>query len=159
MITLVGWRRFLSESPDAAVYLHPAAIEEKFVRRAKTADKIGMLPPGERSVRPHEPRLVWTSGPTEVSPGISVTGEIPRRTDFEDTGGSFYLDKACTEPDSLMDDQALYIECVQGLVILLGCAHSGVVNTLEHISRLTGCDRFHAVIGGMHLHRGFTRTA
>ena len=82
-----------------------------------------------------------------------MTGEIPRRNAFEDTGGPFYLDRACTEPDPLLDDQALYIETSAGLVVVLGCAHAGVVNTLDYIAELTGRQQVYAVLGGMHLVR------
>jgi 7,8-dihydropterin-6-yl-methyl-4-(beta-D-ribofuranosyl)aminobenzene 5'-phosphate synthase len=83
--------------------------------------------------------------------GVHLTGEIPRRNGFEDTGGAFYSDQACTIPDPLPDDQALYVETLAGIVVILGCAHAGVVNTLDYVAELTGRERFHAVLGGMHL--------
>ena len=86
------------------------------------------------------------------SPGSSgLTGPIPRLSGFEDTGGPFYLDPEGTIPDPIEDDMALWIATDRGLVVCLGCAHAGVVNTLEHIIRLTGTDRILAVIGGLHL--------
>lgn len=81
-----------------------------------------------------------------------VTGEIPRRTAFEDTGGPFFQDAACEIEDWLSDDQALVLETVSGVVALLGCAHSGVVNTLERVAEITNRRQVHAVAGGMHLH-------
>ena len=83
--------------------------------------------------------------------GLFVTGEIPRQTDFEDVGGKFFLDERCQQPDPLVDDQALFFETPDGVVVLLGCAHAGVVNTMLQIERLTQGKHFHAVIGGMHL--------
>ena len=50
-----------------------------------------------------------------------------------------------------MDDQALFFDTAEGLVVLLGCGHAGVVNTLEYVRRLTGGRPIHAVLGGMHL--------
>jgi 7,8-dihydropterin-6-yl-methyl-4-(beta-D-ribofuranosyl)aminobenzene 5'-phosphate synthase len=84
-------------------------------------------------------------------PGLFATGEIPRQTEYEDVGGRFFLDAKSQHPDPLVDDQALFFESGEGLVVLLGCAHAGVVNTLLHVERLTGGKRFHAVLGGMHL--------
>ena len=86
--------------------------------------------------------------------GIFVTGEIPRQNAFEDTGGRFFLDAACTRPDPLLDDQALFFDTTEGLVVLLGCAHSGVVNTLEHIRHLAGGRPIHTILGGLHLLAG-----
>jgi 7,8-dihydropterin-6-yl-methyl-4-(beta-D-ribofuranosyl)aminobenzene 5'-phosphate synthase len=71
--------------------------------------------------------------------------------DFEDTGGPFYLDAQCQRPDPLVDDQALFFETPQGTVVLLGCAHAGVINTLRYVLALTDNRPLHAVLGGMHL--------
>jgi 7,8-dihydropterin-6-yl-methyl-4-(beta-D-ribofuranosyl)aminobenzene 5'-phosphate synthase len=45
----------------------------------------------------------------------------------------------------------MYLDTPLGLVVLTGCGHAGLVNTLEHVSRLTGGRRVHAVLGGFHL--------
>jgi len=57
----------------------------------------------------------------------------------------------------LPDDQALYIETKAGLVVILGCGHSGVINTLDYIQQLTDGQTIHAVIGGMHLLRASSK--
>jgi hypothetical protein len=57
----------------------------------------------------------------------------------------------CSRPDPLVDDQAMFFETRDGIVVLLGCAHSGVVNTLQYVDHLTGRKPIHAVLGGMHL--------
>ncbi|MEW6515524.1 MAG: MBL fold metallo-hydrolase [candidate division FCPU426 bacterium] len=62
------------------------------------------------------------------------------------------MDSGCRQADELPDDQALFFETRQGLVVLLGCAHAGVVNTVEYIRGLKPGRPFQAVIGGMHLH-------
>jgi 7,8-dihydropterin-6-yl-methyl-4-(beta-D-ribofuranosyl)aminobenzene 5'-phosphate synthase len=95
--------------------------------------------------------IAWTAKPTEVMDGIWVTGEIPRQNRFENTGGRFYLDAACIRPDPLADDQALFFDTPEGVVVVLGCAHAGVVNTLDYISGLTQGRPIRAVLGGMHL--------
>jgi 7,8-dihydropterin-6-yl-methyl-4-(beta-D-ribofuranosyl)aminobenzene 5'-phosphate synthase len=103
------------------------------------------------TVRQATQSVSWTQSPTEVAGGIFVTGEIPRRNDFEDTGGRFFLDAACTRPDPLVDDQALFFDTREGLVVVVGCGHAGVVNTLEYIQRIAGDRPIRAVIGGFHL--------
>jgi 7,8-dihydropterin-6-yl-methyl-4-(beta-D-ribofuranosyl)aminobenzene 5'-phosphate synthase len=87
----------------------------------------------------------------EVVPGLFTTGPIPRVTDFEDTGGPFFLDSEGHNTDPLIDDQALFFEAKDGTVVLLGCAHAGVINTLRHVKSLTGNRPVSVVIGGMHL--------
>jgi 7,8-dihydropterin-6-yl-methyl-4-(beta-D-ribofuranosyl)aminobenzene 5'-phosphate synthase len=89
--------------------------------------------------------------PVEVADGLFATGAIPRTTELEDVGGRFFLDPECQRPDLLPDDQALFFESRDGLVVLLGCAHAGVINTLRHIESFTGSKRIFAVLGGMHL--------
>jgi 7,8-dihydropterin-6-yl-methyl-4-(beta-D-ribofuranosyl)aminobenzene 5'-phosphate synthase len=110
------------------------------------------MPPAAReAIDQHRGRLVSTQRPTAVGEGLVATGPVPRTTDFEDTGGPFYLDRECRTPDPLEDDQALFFAAAQGTVVLLGCAHSGVINTLRYVAELTGNRPIWAVIGGMHL--------
>ena len=95
--------------------------------------------------------MTWTKQPTEVFDGVFVTGEIPRRTDYEDTGGPFFRAGECQQEDALLDDQAMFFESRLGTVVLLGCGHAGVINTLRYVQELTGAKPIHTVIGGMHL--------
>jgi 7,8-dihydropterin-6-yl-methyl-4-(beta-D-ribofuranosyl)aminobenzene 5'-phosphate synthase len=142
----------------AKVCLHPAALQKKYSRQDKPPHRsIGIPLPDEQAVRRRARSLIWTTQPTEIVPGVYITGEIPRITNFEDVGGPFYTDRTCTQPDPLADDQALYVESAKGIVVLLGCAHAGAVNTLEYVSRITRRKRIHAVLGGMHLLRASRR--
>jgi 7,8-dihydropterin-6-yl-methyl-4-(beta-D-ribofuranosyl)aminobenzene 5'-phosphate synthase len=139
-------------SPRATLYLHPAAVDRKYARRATPPQgAIGAPASSLRALDAARDRIVWTRTATEVIPGVRVTGEIPRETDFEDVGGAFYRDEACSEPDPLFDDQALLIDAPQGVIVLLGCGHSGVENTLRRAAALSGRDRVRVLIGGMHL--------
>jgi 7,8-dihydropterin-6-yl-methyl-4-(beta-D-ribofuranosyl)aminobenzene 5'-phosphate synthase len=85
---------------------------------------------------------------------LLVTGEVDRTTEFEQ---GFPIHQAYREghwqPDPLiLDDQALVANVRgRGLVVLTGCGHSGIVNILRYVRKLTGEDRIHAVIGGFHL--------
>jgi 7,8-dihydropterin-6-yl-methyl-4-(beta-D-ribofuranosyl)aminobenzene 5'-phosphate synthase len=65
----------------------------------------------------------------------------------------FFLDADCRGPDPIADDQALFIDTTSGLVVIAGCAHAGVVNTLDRVSALTGCTEGLALAGGLHLGR------
>lgn len=140
------------QAPEARLFLHPAAVLPKFAASSDGPGRsIGISREG-LDVLQHSPQaVVWTKGPTEVMKGVFVTGEIPRRNSFEDTGGRFFLDAAGSEPDPLLDDQALYFDTRDGLVVVLGCGHAGVVNTLDYIGQLTGNRPVCALLGGLHL--------
>jgi 7,8-dihydropterin-6-yl-methyl-4-(beta-D-ribofuranosyl)aminobenzene 5'-phosphate synthase len=142
----------LERAKAATIYLHPDAVEPKYARNASPPHRyIGISTAGLRALDRAGSRIVWTPAPQTIAPGVIATGEIPRRTDFEDAGGPFYRDSACESPDSIPDDQALVVETVSGVVVLLGCAHSGVVNTLERVAELTNRRQVLAAVGGMHL--------
>ena len=86
-------------------------------------------------------RKVFTSRRHEmVAPGLWTTGEVERVTDFEPG-----------DPRLMPDDQAVFFKVDAGIVVVVGCAHAGVVNTLRQVQRLTGAGSIHAVLGGMHL--------
>jgi 7,8-dihydropterin-6-yl-methyl-4-(beta-D-ribofuranosyl)aminobenzene 5'-phosphate synthase len=144
-----GLSTVLGMAPKARLYLHPAALEPKFGRSTSRARSIGMTASARQAV--HDRQVVWTQSPTEILDGVSLTGQVPRVNNFEDVGGPFFLDEGCSQPDPLLDDQALIIESAKGLVVVFGCAHAGVVNTLQRISELRQNENFYAVMGGMHL--------
>jgi 7,8-dihydropterin-6-yl-methyl-4-(beta-D-ribofuranosyl)aminobenzene 5'-phosphate synthase len=81
-----------------------------------------------------------------------TTGEIPMISDYEEIDSGLY-DKETGEmlPDELKDDLALVIDAEYGLVIILGCAHHGIVNTLKQAQKVTGKELIYAAIGGTHL--------
>ncbi|MBE0659390.1 MAG: MBL fold metallo-hydrolase, partial [Bryobacteraceae bacterium] len=137
--------------PDA-IYFHPAAVAPKFVStRAAQPRSIGMPPSALDALSRFRGRIVHTSHPTEIVPGIWCTGEIPRSQPLDDARNIFFLDSQCKQPDPLADDQALVIQTPRGLVVAAGCTHSGVEDTLAQINRVSGCKPIHAVIGGLHL--------
>lgn len=139
-------------APQARFFAHPAVLAPKFTANLDgTSRFIGIAPSAGELLRKSEPTITWTTKPTEVAPGIFVTGEIPRVNAFEETGGRFFLDAACTRPDPLIDDQALYFDTKNGLVVILGCAHSGAINTMDYIASVTGGRPFDTIVGGMHL--------
>ena len=88
----------------------------------------------------------------ELTAEFYLTGEVPRRNPFEK--GDFRLfaeDNGQLIPDPFPDDQSVIIQSVKGLVLLLGCAHSGMINIVEYAIEKTGVDRIFAVLGGTHL--------
>ncbi len=145
-----GWPGAVGQLGSKVTYLHPDALKPKYSKRAGGGVATVSDPLFLAELDRVEPPLVQTREPVEVLPGIYTTGEVPRRTAYEDTGGPFMSDPEGREPDPLRDDQAVFFQTGRGTVVVLGCAHAGVINTLEHVRDLTGA-RLHAVIGGMHL--------
>lgn len=132
--------------------LHPAATVKRYSRSLlRGVYEVGM--PKSPAVRiesgAHGPE--YSHSALNLGEGIFVTGEIPRQTDFEDTGGAFFLDSEGREPDPILDDQAIYFDTPEGVVVMLGCAHAGVVNTCLHVQSFTGHRPIRAIIGGFHL--------
>jgi len=80
-------------------------------------------------------------------------GEIPRQTDYERVPPNFkYEEDGIEKHDQIEDDTAIVGHISgKGLVVLTGCAHSGVVNTVKHAQDVTGVDKVHAIMGGFHL--------
>ncbi len=87
----------------------------------------------------------------EILPNIFMTGLVPRNTVFETGDSGLYTDRCGCSRDPFDDDQSLVILTGKGLVVLLGCCHAGLINTLEHVASKTGRRDIHAVIGGTHL--------
>ena len=154
-----GLEAALAVARRAPLYLHPRAMEKKFsgLNPAAGGRCISIeFVTSESCLRTEHP-VTFTREPNEVVPGVWVTGEIPRTNDFEDTGGPFFLDAALTQPDPLLDDQAVYVPTPKGVIVILGCAHSGAINTLRHIARLTGDAPVRLVLGGLHLENASPR--
>jgi 7,8-dihydropterin-6-yl-methyl-4-(beta-D-ribofuranosyl)aminobenzene 5'-phosphate synthase len=85
---------------------------------------------------------------------LLVTGEVDRTTSFEHglPHHEAHRDGGWRPDPLILDDQALVANVAgRGLFVLTGCGHSGIVNILRYVRRLTGVDRLHAVVGGFHL--------
>ena len=86
---------------------------------------------------------------------VLITGEVDRVTDFEHgmpPAHQAWTGEAWQHDPLVIDDQALVVHVRdRGLVVLTGCGHAGAVNIVRHARRLTGVDRLHALIGGLHL--------
>ncbi|KPK29433.1 MAG: hypothetical protein AMK69_06590 [Nitrospira bacterium SG8_3] len=85
--------------------------------------------------------------------GLMVTGQVERTTGFEKgLPGALMERDGKMVPDPISDDQALVLNLKEkGLVVISGCSHSGIINTIFHAQKVTGLRKVHAVLGGFHL--------
>lgn len=134
------------------LFIHPAGFDIKYWKTA-TGATAERMPLSRQQLNERVRKLIETEGPTRICEGVMVTGQIPRVNDFEETGVGKYvfLDEDLKTPDPIQEDQAVFFRVPEGLVILVGCAHAGLVNTMRYVTELTGEQRIFAVIGGTHL--------
>jgi 7,8-dihydropterin-6-yl-methyl-4-(beta-D-ribofuranosyl)aminobenzene 5'-phosphate synthase len=137
---------------DVAVIAHPDVWQAKYARRKGKPDRYIGIPFERKDLEGLGASFKLERKPVAITEHIMTTGEIPMVTAFEKIdNGLFIREEAGWHSDQLLDDQALVIKTDAGLVILLGCAHRGVINTLYYARQLTGVDKIHTVIGGSHL--------
>ena len=133
--------------PDA--FLYPRFIEEKDgtkrrFPRTLVREKLSQL----------NVKLLESKKPTPiVDETILVTGEVERTTAFEKGMPNALIERnGSLQRDPVTDDQALVVNLKEkGLVVISGCSHAGIVNTVRYAQKLTGVEKVHAVLGGFHL--------
>ncbi len=94
-------------------------------------------------------KLITTKDPYYITPSILFLGEVPRANDFE-SKDSIFIDQD-GELDEVPDDSGLAIIQGKQLIVISGCAHSGICNMIEYASSITGINNIAAVVGGFHL--------
>jgi len=88
----------------------------------------------------------------ETEKGMFLTGEVPRKTPFEKPDPRLFSEiDGKTTQDIFLDDQSLILDTDKGIVLILGCAHSGMINIINHVINKTGKQNFYAILGGTHL--------
>lgn len=142
----------LNAAGSCDLYCHPGVTQPRYSRRPEGLQSIQMPHAAMVALdKVPEQRMHWVLSPMQLSNTLGLTGPIPRQTDFEDVGGDFYLDPEGRRPDPVADDLALWVRTSQGIVVVVGCCHAGLVNTLNHVRDLIGGLPIVAVIGGFHL--------
>jgi 7,8-dihydropterin-6-yl-methyl-4-(beta-D-ribofuranosyl)aminobenzene 5'-phosphate synthase len=93
-------------------------------------------------------------GPAELVPGVWLTGPVPRAHPERDWSGSYRLKSPAGEvEDNIPEDASLVINTAEGLVLVSGCGHAGIINTVEYARQIVPNAAIHAAIGGFHLFR------
>lgn len=137
--------------PDA--FLYPRFVEEKDGSRRRFPRTLVREDLDRRNVE-----LLESKTPTPIlDETILVTGEVERTTEFEKGMPNALIERdGNLEPDPIKDDQALVMHLKdKGLVVVSGCSHAGIVNTVRYAKKLTGVGKVHAILGGFHLSGAF----
>ena len=137
-----------------AVVCHPDVFRSRFIEKPKMGlVKLPQLASREQMAE-RGAQLSEERGPTLIADNtVLATGQIPRVTSFEKgMPGARMETEGQLAVDNIEDDQALVINLADcGLVVVSGCAHSGIINSVLYGRKLTGEDKVYAVVGGFHL--------
>lgn len=134
------------------IIAHPDIWAVKYSRREGEEDKYIGIPFHRQTLESLGAHFNLTTQPVKITDNIMTTGEIPMVTDYEKIESYLQIKEGKRfKPDKLRDDQALIINTETGLVVILGCAHRGIINTLYHAQQITGVKTIYAVLGGCHL--------
>ncbi|HHL32755.1 MAG TPA: MBL fold metallo-hydrolase [Desulfobulbaceae bacterium] len=134
------------------VYAHPDCFLDRYWNKDGASREIGIR--YKRSyLESLGARFSFVREFTEIFEGIYLTGEVPRVTPFEPVDPNMKVPgpDGTLIQDDLRDDQSMVIDTDQGLTIVLGCAHAGLVNILTHVANHLPDRPIHTVIGGTHL--------
>ncbi len=148
-----GLRQILRKMrKEVEIIAHPDIWAAKYVHQGHDYRYIG-IPFQRQELESLGANFNLTTEPVRISDSIMTTGEVPMVTDFEkiEPDQFFVREDSGWQPDRLLDDQALIINTKPGLVVLLGCAHHGIINTLYYAQQLTSVKPIYMVLGGYHL--------
>jgi 7,8-dihydropterin-6-yl-methyl-4-(beta-D-ribofuranosyl)aminobenzene 5'-phosphate synthase len=136
------------------IIAHPAAFRERWGVREDGIRFGPHAPPPRAEWEAVGGEVILAEGPSRLGPGCWSTGQVPRRSFEKMAGASARLFRSGDAflPDEIEDDQAIVIHVAgKGLVIVSGCAHAGIVNTVHYAREISGVDRVWAILGGFHL--------
>ncbi|MFC1917163.1 MBL fold metallo-hydrolase [Chloroflexota bacterium] len=156
-----GLREVLRRTGPKPVIAHPDIWQRKYNRHKGEKERYIGIPFVREELESRGASFQLSREPMQIADGIMTTGEIPQVTEYEKIDEYLVVkDNGKASPDTFPDDLALIIDADFGRVVILGCAHRGMVNTLYHARQLCGDQPVYAVIGGTHLiHAGAERLA
>lgn len=143
--------QILSASKDVYIYAHPHCIVPRYSIHENVKSIAMPLSAKTGLINTPGKRIKWTTEDSKIFDEMYITGEILRTNNFEDTGGPFFLDQLGEISDNIIDDLAIWFETEKGLVVVTGCAHAGIVNTIDFILSKSTSKKIYAIIGGFHL--------
>jgi len=138
---------------DIQVIAHPSIFRLHFVTEPHPRHVGIMQGDSKMEMEKAGASLSLTREPFMIMPGITTTGEVKRKTEFE--GGSIGLktiENGMVADDLIFDDISVVANVGdKGLVIITGCSHAGIINIANQAVEVTGCNKIESIIGGLHL--------
>jgi len=149
-----GLREVLKIRGQVPVIGHPDIWTNKHVKRSDEKAQYCGIPFSAKQLESLGARFQLGTEPIRITDRIMTTGEIPMLTSYEHIEDNLFVkENGLLQPDKLADDLSLVIDTDFGLVVILGCAHRGLINTLRHAQKITGKKSIYAAVGGTHLIR------
>lgn len=150
-----GLPEVLKLKGNVDVHAHPHVFLDRMSvlkENGKETKRFIGIPYKKRYLESLGANFIFNSEFVEVEKGMFLTGEVPRKTSFEKPDPRLFSEiNGKTQPDVFLDDQSLIIESEKGVILVLGCAHSGMINIIHHVINKTGEKKFYAILGGTHL--------
>jgi len=137
---------------EIEIIAHPAVWGAKYDKREGKPERFIGIPFRLEELESLGARFRLTREPVNLTEDIFTSGEVPMINDFERVDQFLYVkENSHLKPDPVKDDLAIIIKTGPGLVILPGCAHRGIINTVHHAQKITGRNEIYTIIGGSHL--------
>jgi 7,8-dihydropterin-6-yl-methyl-4-(beta-D-ribofuranosyl)aminobenzene 5'-phosphate synthase len=137
------------------VHAHPHVFLDRFAvlkENQKETKRFVGIPYKKGYLESLGANFVFNNDFVEVERGLFLTGEVPRKTTFEKPDPRLFAEvHGNTAPDIFLDDQSLILDTDNGVILILGCAHSGMINIINHVLDKMGKKKFYAILGGTHL--------
>jgi 7,8-dihydropterin-6-yl-methyl-4-(beta-D-ribofuranosyl)aminobenzene 5'-phosphate synthase len=144
----------------AKIYAHPHVFLPRFYENKQGKRRQIGVPNGEGldDIEKTGGKVLFKTEPAEIVPGVWTTGQIRRVTSFEralplSEGEKLIMVTDGEEvEDNILDDQALWMN-IEGIgpLVITGCAHAGIINTLLHVQRIGNFKQLYGLVGGSHL--------
>jgi len=139
-------------APHVKIYCHPDCTINRYSHYADgTVKNIAIREHAQRALNEHSQQITNLESFTFLTDSFGIITSIPKSTFFETTGGTFSIDLNGKITDTIPDDLSLFFLTSRGIVLVCGCCHSGIINTLHHLQHNIPNTPIAAVIGGLHL--------
>ena len=145
----------MNKKRKVEVIAHPDIWKTRYNRYDGKPDKYKGMPFQQEELERLGASFHLSKKSIKITGEMITSGEIPLITDYEKVSSKktqrLILENGNYKDDKILDDQAIFFRTKQGLIVITGCAHRGIINTLYHARKITGINQIYAVIGGAHL--------